>query len=316
MGTMRKIVSLLAVLITGLLWADAALYDGVAAFVNNKVITMEAVMKKLHQMYNFTGMSPLEAREAIKIAYPEFVNMEIDRVLILKAYEDSGAQLPNDVINRRIQDIIADRFGGDEAKLKEKLREQRMTFEEWQKTTRDNLLIRAMQQLQIEKKITVSPKRIKTYFAEHMEDFAEESGVRVRTILITPDQGRAVAEKALADIKAGVLFEEVAKAVSADSQAANGGDWGYVKPEDNFMPVMVNALKMLKKGETSEILEASGYYAIVQKVDVRRGKMPTLEEVWNQVEERVREELWEERYQAWMKELRQKAYIKINEVQL
>ncbi len=313
---MKRMVSALAVLMVGMLWAEAALYDGVAAFVNNKVITMETVMKKMHQMYNFSGMSPLEAREAIKMTYPEFVNMEIDRVLILQAYEESGATLPNDVINRRIQDIIADRFDGDESKLKERLREQRSTFAEWQKTTRDNLLIRAMQQLQIDKKITVSPKAIKTYFAEHMEDFAENSGVRVQTILITPDQGRAVAEKALADLKAGTPFADVAKAVSSDSQAQNGGDWGFVKPEDNFMPVMVEALAKLKKGETSEILEASGYFAILKKVDVKTGKLPKLADVWTQVEERVRAELWEERYQAWMKELRSKAFIKINEVEL
>ncbi len=313
---MKLLASLAVVGLSVAVWAQASHYDGVAAYVNNKVITVDTVMKELHLGFNFSQMHPMEARAKIRELFPVVRDMAIDRMLILKAYEDSGAQLPNEIVNERIQMIIAEDFDGDEAKLKEELRRNRMTYAEWVKQTRENMVVTAMRQLQVNKKIVVSPQKVKTYYAEHMDEFTEDGGVRVRTMLFTPDQGAAAAEAAMAELKAGKPFEEVAKAVSSDLKAAEGGDWGYVKPEEVFAPQMVEVINGLKVGEISDILENSGYRSIVQKVDVRKGRRATLQEAWKDAENAVRQELGQERYNQWVESLRKNAFIKVTEVQL
>ncbi len=291
-------------------------YDGVAAYVNDKVVTVDTVMKELHSGFDLSRVPAERRADKVRELFPVVRDLIVDRMLILKAYEDSGAQLPNEAVTERVQAIVADDFGGDEAKLTEMLRRSRMTKPEWVRQVRENMIVAAMRQLQVGRKTAVSPRRVKEYFAEHMDDFAEEGGVRVRLILIPPAQGAAAAEAALAELNKGVPFEEVAKRHSSDAKAKEGGDWGFVNPEATFAPAVVEALRGLKVGEHSGILEQAGYRSIVQKAAVRKGKRPTLAEAWPAAEAAVRAQLGQERYKAWLEGLRKAAYIKHVDVPL
>lgn len=313
---MRKglLLSLLLPVVT--LQAAPSPYDGVAAYVNDKVVTVDTVMKELHSGFDLSQVPMAQRADKVRELFPVVRDLIVDRMLILKAYEDSGAQLPNEAVTERIQAIVADEFGGDEARLTEMLRRNRMTKPEWIRHIRENMIVSAMRQLQVGKKTVVSPRRVKEYFAEHMDEFAEEGGVRVRVILIPPAQGAAAAEAALAELKKGVPFEEVAKKYSSDAKAKEGGDWGFVVPEATFAPAVAEALRGLKVGEHSGILEQGGYRSIVQKAEVRKGRRPTLAEAWPAAEAAVRAQLGQERYKVWLEGLRKAAYIKHVDVPL
>lgn len=313
---MRKGLLLSLLLPVVALQAAPSPYDGVAAYVNDKVVTVDTVMKELHSGFDLSQVPMAQRADKVRELFPVVRDLIVDRMLILKAYEDSGAQLPNEAVTERIQAIVADEFGGDEARLTEMLRRNRMTKPEWIRHIRENMIVSAMRQLQVGKKTVVSPRRVKEYFAEHMDEFAEEGGVRVRVILIPPAQGAAAAEAALAELKKGVPFEEVAKKYSSDAKAKEGGDWGFVAPEATFAPAVAEALRGLKVGEHSGILEQGGYRSIVQKAEVRKGRRPTLAEAWPAAEAAVRAQLGQERYKVWLEGLRKAAYIKHVDVPL
>ncbi len=313
---MRKGLLLSLLLPVVALQAAPSPYDGVAAYVNDKVVTVDTVMKELHSGFDLSQVPMAQRADKVRELFPVVRDLIVDRMLILKAYEDSGAQLPNEAVTERIQAIVADEFGGDEARLTEMLRRNRMTKPEWIRHIRENMIVSAMRQLQVGKKTVVSPRRVKEYFAEHMDEFAEEGGVRVRVILIPPAQGAAAAEAALAELKKGVPFEEVAKKYSSDAKAKEGGDWGFVVPEATFAPAVAEALRGLKVGEHSGILEQGGYRSIVQKAEVRKGRRPTLAEAWPAAEAAVRAQLGQERYKVWLEGLRKAAYIKHVDVPL
>ena len=313
---MRKGLLLSLLLPVVALQAAPSPYDGVAAYVNDKVVTVDTVMKELHSGFDLSQVPMAQRADKVRELFPVVRDLIVDRMLILKAYEDSGAQLPNEAVTERIQAIVADEFGGDEARLTEMLRRNRMTKPEWIRHIRENMIVSAMRHLQVGKKTVVSPRRVKEYFAEHMDEFAEEGGVRVRVILISPAQGAAAAEAALAELKKGVPFEEVAKKYSSDAKAKEGGDWGFVVPEATFAPAVAEALRGLKVGEHSGILEQGGYRSIVQKAEVRKGRRPTLAEAWPAAEAAVRAQLGQERYKVWLEGLRKAAYIKHVDVPL
>lgn len=313
---MRKGLLLSLLLPVVALQAAPSPYDGVAAYVNDKVVTVDTVMKELHSGFDLSQVPMAQRADKVRELFPVVRDLIVDRMLILKAYEDSGAQLPNEAVTERIQAIVADEFGGDEARLTEMLRRNRMTKPEWIRHIRENMIVSAMRQLQVGKKTVVSPRRVKEYFAEHMDEFAEEGGVRVRVILIPPAQGAAAAEAALAELKKGAPFEEVAKKYSSDAKAKEGGDWGFVVPEATFAPAVAEALRGLKVGEHSGILEQGGYRSIVQKTEVRKGRRPTLAEAWPAAEAAVRAQLGQERYKVWLEGLRKAAYIKHVDVPL
>lgn len=297
-------------------WAEPSFYDGVAAYVNNKVVTVDTVMRQIHSNFNLAQVPPTQVAARIREYFPVMRDLLVDRMLILEAYEASGAQLPNEAVNARVQDILATRFGGDEAKLKESLRLARMTREEWVRQVREDLIVQAMRQQQVDRKIVVSPKKVREWYAAHKETLAEEAGIHVRMILIDPAGGSAAARKALAELEAGKDFGEVAKAYSKDSHAAQGGDWGFVKPEENFAPQVAQTLVGLRDGERSGIIELGGWRAIVQRVATRTGRVRPLSEVWAQAEAAVRNELGQARYNAWIEGLRKGAYVRNVDVEL
>lgn len=313
---MRRGLLLLSLLVALALGAEPSPYDGVAAYVNDKVVTVDTVMKELHAGFDLSKVPAAARADKVRELFPVVRDLIIDRLLILKAYEDSGAQLPNEAVTERVQAIVAEQFEGDEARLTEMLRRSRMTKPEWVRQIRENMIVAAMRQLQVGKKVAVSPRRVKEYFAEHMDAFAEEGGVRVRSILIPPEKGEAAAREALAELRKGTPFAEVAKRFSADGKAAEGGDWGFVKPEETFAPAVAEALRGLKVGAHSGILEQGGYRTIVQKAEVRKGRRPSLAEAWPRAEAEVRAELGQARYKAWLEGLRAEAYIKLVDVPL
>ena len=81
---------------------------------------------------------------------------------------------------------------------------------------------------------------------------------------------KAKADKALADLNGGKTFEEVAKAVSTDSSAANGGDAGWVAADDSSIdPAFLAALFAAPQGGTSAVLTgADGSYRIGRVLEI------------------------------------------------
>ncbi len=311
-----RLFCLVMAAMVGMVRADASQFDGVAAYVNNKVITIDTVMKELHMSFNFASLSQQEAYAKVRELFPVVRDLAIERVLILKAYEDSGMTLPSDVINRRMQDIIARDFGGDEALLKSMLRERQMTYEEWAKLIRENTIVAAMRQFQVTQKVIVSPKMVKDYYAAHKQSYGKLEGVHIRTLLLSPEQGTSVAEEVLAAFAKGESWESLAKTYSQDAKAAEGGNWGFIIPANEFNAEIADKVTALKVGERLGPINMMGYLLFVEKLDERRTDPPPLAEIWSEVEAQVRNELGMKRYEAWVNDLRSNAYIKVNELAL
>ncbi len=87
----------------------------------------------------------------------------------------------------------------------------------------------------------------------------------------TADQkaaARAKADKALADLKAGTAWEEVAKSVSADA-AAQGGDLGWTTKDGPFDQAFLDALFAAAKDTPTDVIEgADGTYRIGRVTEI------------------------------------------------
>jgi parvulin-like peptidyl-prolyl isomerase len=76
---------------------------------------------------------------------------------------------------------------------------------------------------------------------------------------------RAEAEEILRQLRAGADFEQLAKQKSIGPTAAQGGDLGYFFPGD-FAPQFDEAIRKLKPGEISDIVETPDGYHIFKRV--------------------------------------------------
>jgi parvulin-like peptidyl-prolyl isomerase len=90
---------------------------------------------------------------------------------------------------------------------------------------------------------------------------------------------KAIADKALADIKGGKPFADVAKAVSKDSYATAGGDAGWILADDTSLDsALVGALFALPQpGLTDVIAGSDGSYLIGQLAEIGA---PIVDPIW------------------------------------
>lgn len=292
--------------------------DGVAAYVNERMITVADVMTELRN--SVWVELPKEEREAkLRELYMATLNAMVDRHLILDAAKAAKAKIAPWAIEARIQEIIEHGFGGDRSKLINALKEMRLPYEQWRQSIEDDLMIQFMRYNQVERNVSVPPGDVQEFFAKNRDAFMAPGGVHVAMMVFTaPGDGSMslteYADKILKELNNGLVFAEAAKRYSVDAKATNGGDWGFVDPSEVFRKEIVLAIDELKDGAYSKplLLEDHGY--IVQKIAERKARQLTQSEAWSLAENRVRLQQTEERYKAWISRLRSRAYIKVFEL--
>lgn len=107
-----------------------------------------------------------------------------------------------------------------------------------------------------------SAQEIARYYQEHRQEFARPERVRLRQILT---EDRAMAERALQEVAAGVDFAEVARKLSRDPSASSGGYQGELS-RDDLPPAFADVIFALKPGEVSRIVPADYGFHLFQVV--------------------------------------------------
>ncbi len=287
---------------------NASYYDGVAAYVDNKVITVDSVLKELLNSFNIASLPPKARREKIVELYPVVCDLMIEQTLILKEYSKLGMNIPDRFVRERIQTIIAENFGGDEAKLREFLRQTRMTLQDWRTKIRDNLITKAMRQTEVNDKVQVTPRQVRAYYNANKSKYTTTAGTHIWTISLADTRTRA--ENILEAIKKGESFESLARRYSVDEKATEGGNWGPINLTENFTEEIANGIEAMADGEIKMFSAADTYFCIVKKIATLQGGEKPLQEIWTKVEDDAIAEACEARYKEWIDELRSKAYIK------
>ena len=137
---------------------------------------------------------------------------------------------------------------------------------------------------------------------------------RTRHILIRPNEviSEDEAFRRLREIRERVQagaadFAEMARQYSADGSAGRGGDLGWVYPGDT-VPEFERAMNALPPGAISEPVRTPFGVHLIQVVE-RRTDEASPERLRQRVREILRAQRIEERYQDWLRQLRDSTYV-------
>ena len=135
-----------------------------------------------------------------------------------------------------------------------------------------------------------------------------------RHILLTPSAKltEAAAAERLADYRQRILagqadFAELAREVSKDGSAKEGGDLGWAT-SGRYVPEFQAALDTLQPGEISAPLVSRFGVHLIQLLERRQVQLSQREQR-DAVRDIVREKKLDEAYENWAKELRARAYV-------
>jgi len=162
--------------------------------------------------------------------------------------------------------------------------------------------------------VVVSREDARAYFAEHKQQFASPAGVVLAQILISnekhkPDEVEKRGKDALAELKAGQRWAEVARKYSDDPSTANeGGQIGFMK-EGTLAPALSEAISKLEVNEFSDLIPIKSGYLILKVMDRRHEGIPSFDEVEQTVMETMYNQQMQPALRKYMVSLRKDSYI-------
>ncbi len=304
---------------------DSVVIDGLAAYVNERVITigevvlaMQPLKKKIEAEYGGGEQLKLKLKEA----YTNTLNALIEQELILKLFEKEKMNLPDWVVDERVNEVMQESFGGDRSALLKVLSEEKMSFEEWQKMIRDQIIVSSMRVEYVYKKVKVSPVAVREAYDNNSGNYRMTGKIRVRTITLKKpadksDSGqvRAQAEEVRGKAAAGENFAELARKYSKDSKAADGGAWGLIEPKILGVE-LANAAAGLTPVEVSRVVETDEAFCIIKLEERVDERVVSFEEAQEKIEDKLKDEESRRVYDVWMKSLKEGAYIKVFDTEL
>src|SRR5205807_674035 len=166
--------------------AEPQVIDGIAAVVNDDVITFSQVRdlsapkeRLLHSQ--FQGE---ELLAKIKEARAAALKDLIDRQLIIQAFKKESYQIPDFFLDQRVRQIIDENFGGDRNTFIKTLQAQNYSLGEFKKLESERMIVQAMRHKNVEINTIISPNRIQDYYRKHASEFTSKEQVKLRMIMI------------------------------------------------------------------------------------------------------------------------------------
>lgn len=292
--------------------------DGFAAVVNERVITMgdvlDFIQPNILQLRDVYAGEELERKR--EEAYTTGLQLLVDQALIVEEFKKSGGTIPDRLVNDRINEVIFDQFENDRAKFLAALAEEQITLEDWRERIRERLIVSALRQQEINDRVQVTPDNLRQAYEKSRAKFSRPQQIKLSMITLRKDRSadetvaREEAVRLRGRLLAGENFATLAKEFSHDPKAVNGGDWGWITPQD-LRAELRQGLDTLKVGDISDILETPDAFYVARVEELRAAYQPTLEELRPELEKDVRRAEADRLYQAWMERLKRKHAIKI-----
>jgi hypothetical protein len=153
----------------------------------------------------------------------------------------------------------------------------------------------------------VTEEEAREYFDAHRSDYSIQ--VRLAHILV---RSRPEAERALAEIRSGTPFENVAASVSVDQTAAQGGDLGYMRRGEIVHELEEEAFE-LKVGEVGDVIESSYGYHIIKVLDRHPGAgQPSFESKESAVMNFLTSQRRRQAFDEWLVDLEERSTVIID----
>lgn len=298
------------------------LIDGLAAYVNDHVITIGDVLRFMQPMHRQLAAKyrQEELREKLQQAYDDALNTLIERYLILDAYEARSAKLPEWLVDNRINEIIVDKFEGDREKFMSFLAEDRMTYKEWREEVREHLIVQYMRRANVEERVRISPAEVRELYERNREEYQIPAKVKVRMIVLKKNGNERIdgpTREEAASIRKKLVdrdedFAVLAKRMSEGSNAERGGDWGWIEPRI-LRSELAAVARELGPGEISPVIETENEFYILTVEGRRNAVVTPFEEIEPQIERELRAAQASVLHDQWIARLRDTSYVKIVE---
>lgn len=248
--------------------------DYIVAVVNSELVTANEVQQRIaraQQESARTGqrLPPMETVRS------QIVDALIDERVQITNARENGVRVDDAEVNRAIANIAAQNQVTLQ-QLRERLTVEGIDYGRFRESIRDQIAVEKMREREVLGRIVVTDRDIDEVVEQQRRAAGLSTQYNIAQVLITVPEGasedtvaerRTRAETALARVRGGEPFAQVAREMSEDGNRANGGEIG-MRPTDRLPDVFVEVVRPMAVGTVSPTLLRTGAgFHVIKLVD-------------------------------------------------
>ena len=290
----------------------------IAAQVEEKIITWNDIRRELEPLVpqiRAESASQRDFQRRISEVSRQILGDLIDRVLIIREFNEEGYQIPPDFLENAFDDYLIEEFNNDRAEFLRFLRARGLNELTFREQLKERMIVDFMRSRTLGSRTSVSPEQVQAYYEaeENRSRFFQEEGVKLRMITLRPQGPETLegvlsrAETLVAELRDGAEFAETAMQFSEDERADEGGDWGWVRRETLRAEIAELAFGM-EVGQISDPLAINQSVYILKIEDKRDAGVQDLSVVRGEIEQAIATQLARQANERWLQRLRDEYY--------
>ncbi len=322
---LRSVVALMAlVALLGTTYAAKAdeLINRVVAVVGDEPITAVELEKSINSIVRRIKMMQDMGRQAQVPSPRELRHMALNQLIDEKLFRQEVDRLEMKVSDAELDGFIERLKTANNMSQEEfiaRLNQTGMTPDEYRENLRNDILKRRLVSREVKSKVIISDKQVDDYLAEHPDIKNVAGQVTLRALFLKlPENATAEEDASLAKkaeelhkkVVDGADFASLCKDFSEGPGAGDGGEVGPLNPND-LLPEMRKAIESLKPGELSGVLRIPTGFVFMRLLTVSGDGGPGVAKLRAEVREELENEILDERFNQWLKDLHSKTYVRI-----
>jgi peptidyl-prolyl cis-trans isomerase SurA len=202
---------------------------------------------------------------------------------LLQYAKETGIRVDDTTVERTILRVAEEnKLAPDE--FRKVLEREGIAYANYREDIRRQVIVQRVRVREIDIKINVSDADVDNYLATIASQAGGEDEYLLSHIYVTvPEQAtpdvvesrRQRAEEALAQVRAGKDFAQVAAAYSNAPDASSGGNLGW-RTRARLPSVFAEVVRTMKPGDVSAVLRSAGGFHVVKLAEQRNRNQPTV----------------------------------------
>jgi peptidyl-prolyl cis-trans isomerase SurA len=298
----------------------AEIIDRVVAVVNDDVITLSELNDEGRDtLERITEQAPLnEQAAALQNARLEILSRMIDRKITVQKAQEMNISVTDAEIDATIETILA-RNKATQQDLQRELTARGISEETYRSSLREQILFSRLVSYEVNSKVVITEEKAREYYENRYMQDLPVGGYYLLQIGFNWDDKQDTKEKIHAEAMQvreaainGQSFNQLAILHSNLPSANDGGDIGVIRGKE-MAPAVRAAIDTLQPGDISPLIETDSGYILFKLLAANKEGTITrapFDSVKEDILTRLRTEEQEKLYTKWVKDLREKAYIK------
>ena len=303
--------------------ANVVIVEEIIAKINGDIVMRSEYEKSLQDVRGEVArrqdLSDEQRQKSLEEAEKNALRDQIDQRLLIQKANEFGVSVEAQVLRQRDRMMKANNLETIE-EFEDWVAEQTgMTAEDALDQVRSHFLTQAIIGQEVGSRIVIPRDEIEAYYEEHKQEFTRTEGVRLAEIVISTE-GKTGEELAAAEKKAketrkrllkGEPFAEIARRVSDNKQnSEQGGDIGIWR-RGQLRKDIEDLVFDKPGGHITDLIEVPNGYLILKVFEKHREGLATVEEVRDEIRNRLSGPKFQPAFREYLSKLRTDAYIEI-----